>query len=89
MAKKASKSKKDVSSISSKPKEALERKSSVLESNPGAEIVEVRQESEVSVKALIPFYDLESKCQRGAGAEWKVKESRAELLKKLGIAIVL
>ena len=89
MAKKQTKSKKVASTTASKQKEALERKISVLESNPDAEIVEVRTESEVTVRALIPFYDLEAKIQRGVGAEWEVSESRAELLKKLGIAIVL
>jgi hypothetical protein len=89
MAKKRSKSKKVASTTISKPAEALESKISVLESNPDAEVVEVRRESEVKVKALIPFYDLEAKMERGAGAEWEVSESRAELLKKLGIAIVL
>ncbi len=89
MAKKQTKSKKVAPTTTSKRKEALERKISVLESNPDAEIVEVRTESEVTVRALIPFYDLEAKIQRGVGAEWEVSESRAELLKKLGIAIVL
>lgn len=89
MAKKQTKSKKVAPTTASKQKEALERKISVLESNPDAEIVEVRTESEVTVRALIPFYDLEAKIQRGVGAEWEVSESRAELLKKLGIAIVL
>ena len=92
MAKKQTKSKKVASTTASKPKEALERKISVLESNPDAEVVQVKTEEKktiVSVKALIPFYDLEAKLQRGAGAEWEVDESRAELLKKLGIAIVL
>ena len=92
MAKKHSKSKKVASTTVSKPKEALESKISVLESNPEAEVVEIRKENNkttVHVKALIPFYDLEEKIQRGAGAEWEVAENRAELLKKLGIAIVL
>ena len=89
MAKKQTKSKKNVSTTASKPKEALERKISVLESNPDVEIVEVKKDSTVEVRALISFYDLEAKTERGAGAEWKVSEDRAELLKKLGIAIVL
>lgn len=89
MAKKQTKSKKNVSSTVSKPKEALERKISVLESNSQAETVDVRKESLVSVRAMIPFYDLEAKMQRNAGAEWQVTADRAELLNKLGIAIVL
>lgn len=89
MGKKQTKSKKVAQTTASKPKEASERKISVLESNPDAEIVNVRKESKQRVKALIPFYDLEAKMERGAGAEWEVGESRAELLKKLGIAIVL
>ena len=89
MAKKQTKSKKVASTTSSKPKEALEHKISVLESNPDAEIVNVRTESKVKVRALIPFYDLEANIERGASAEWEVSKSRAELLKKLGIAIVL
>lgn len=87
----AKKSKKPTKT-SLKPTEALESKISVLESNPEAEVVEIRKENNkttVHVKALIPFYDLEEKVQRGAGAEWEVAENRAELLKKLGIAIVL
>lgn len=89
MGKKQTKSKKSASTTASKPKEALERKISVLESNPDAEIADVRKESQQKVRALIPFYDLEANIERGAGAEWEVSESRAELLKKLGIAIVL
>lgn len=89
MAKKQTKSKKAVSTTASKPKEALESEISVLQSNPKVEIVEVRDESPVTVRALIPFYDLEAKCERGAGAEWEVSADRAELLNKLGIAIVL
>ena len=89
MAKKQTKSKKAASTTVSKPKEASERKISVLESNPDAEIIDARSESEVTVRALIPFYDLEAKLERGVGAEWEVSQSRAELLKKLGIAIVL
>ena len=89
MVKKQTKSKKVASATVSKPKEASERKISVLESNPDAEIIDVSNESEVTVRALIPFYDLEANLERGVGAEWKVSQSRAELLKKLGIAIVL
>lgn len=89
MAKKQTKSKKAVSTTASKPKEALESEISVLQSNPKAEVVEVRNETLVNVRSLIPFYDLEGKCERGAGAEWQVSADRAELLKKLGIAIVL
>lgn len=89
MAKKQTKSKKNVSTTASKPKEALESEISVLESNPKVEIVEEKKAVEVTVRALIPFYDLEAKIERGAGAEWQVSEDRAELLNKLGIAIVL
>ena len=89
MAKKQTKSKKNVSTTVSKPKEALESEISVLESNPKVEIVEEKKAVEVTVRALIPFYDLEAKIERGAGAEWQVSEDRAELLNKLGIAIVL
>lgn len=88
MAKKASKAKKAPTTVS-KPKQASEDEISVLQSNPKVEIVEVRDESPVAVRALIPFYDLEAKCERGAGAEWEVSADRAELLNKLGIAIVL
>lgn len=88
MAKKASKAKKAPTTVS-KPKQTVEDEISVLQSNPKVEIVEVRDESPVTVRALIPFYDLESKCERGAGAEWEVSADRAELLNKLGIAIVL
>ena len=84
----AKKSKK-VSTAKSEPKEALQAESSVLEGNPDAEVVEVAKEELVKVRAIIPFYDLEAKIERGAGAEWEVSEDRAELLKKLGIAIVL
>lgn len=89
MAKKQTKTKKNVSTTVSKPKEALESEISVLESNPKVEIVEEKKAVEVTVRALIPFYDLEAKIERGAGAEWQVSEDRAELLNKLGIAIVL
>lgn len=89
MAKKQTKSKKTAPTTISKTKEASERKISVLESNPDAVVVEVKKGGIVSVRALIPFYDLEAKMERGAGAEWEVSEDRAELLKKLGIAIVL
>ena len=89
MAKKQTKSKKNVQTTASKPKEALESEISVLESNPKVEIVEEKKAVEVTVRALIPFYDLEAKIERGAGAEWQVSEDRAELLNKLGIAIVL
>lgn len=69
-----------------KPKKTI----SVLESNPDAEIAEVKSEPvQVRVRSLIPFYDLEAKIERGAGAEWEVSTDRAELLRKLGIAIVL
>lgn len=84
----AKKSKK-VSTTASKPKEALQAESSVLESNPDAEVVKVAKYERVMVRAIIPFYDLEANMSRGAGAEWEVSEDRAELLKKLGIAIVL
>lgn len=85
----AKKSKK-VSKPKSEPKEALERKISVLESNPEAEVVEVRTEPvTVRVRSLMNFYDLEAKMERGAGAEWEVSKDRAELLNRLGIAIVL
>lgn len=89
MAKKQTKSKKNVSTTVSKPREALESEISVLESNPKVEIVEEKKAVDVTVRALIPFYDLEAKIERGAGAEWQVSEDRAELLNKLGIAIVL
>jgi len=89
MAKKQTKSKKNVSTTASKPKEALQAESSVLEGNPDAEVVEVEKKELVKVRAIIPFYDLEANMSRGAGAEWEVSEDRAELLKKLGIAIVL
>lgn len=84
----AKKSKK-VSTTKSEPKEALQAESSVLESNPKAEVVEAPKNDLVKVRAIIPFYDLEANMSRGAGAEWEVSEDRAELLKKLGIAIVL
>ncbi len=84
----AKKSKK-VSTTKPEPKEALQAESSVLESNPDAEVVKVEKKELVNVRAIIPFYDLEAKIERGAGAEWEVSEDRAELLKKLGIAIVL
>ena len=81
---------KKATSTGSKPKQALERKISVLESNPGAEVVEMQKPTvTVTVRALIPFYDLEAKMERGAGAEWQVSSDRADLLKKLGIVIVL
>lgn len=91
MAKKQAKSKKVAQTTISKPKEALESELSVMESNPHVEVVELSKEDEpiVTVRALIPFYDLECNINRGAGAEWEVKESRAKLLEKLGIAIVL
>ena len=89
MAKKQTKSKKTAPTTISKSKKPSERKISVLESNPDAVVVEVKKGGIVSVRALIPFYDLEAKTERGAGAEWEVSEDRAELLKKLGIAIVL
>ena len=84
----AKKSKK-VSTISSEPKEALQAESSVLESNPEAEIVEPKEEAIVKVMANIPFYDLEAQMNRDAGCTWEVKQSRADLLVKLSIAIVL
>ena len=84
----AKKSKK-VSTTKPEPKEVLQAKSSVLESNPDAEVVKVEKKELVNVRAIIPFYDLEANMSRGAGAEWEVSEDRAELLKKLGIAIVL
>lgn len=84
----AKKSKK-VSTTKSEPKGALQAESSVLESNPKAEVVEAPKNDLVKVRAIIPFYDLEANMSRGAGAEWEVSEDRAELLKKLGIAIVL
>lgn len=84
----AKKSKK-ASTTKSEPKEALQAESSVLESNPKAEVVEAPKNDLVKVRAIIPFYDLEANMSRGAGAEWEVSEDRAELLKKLGIAIVL
>lgn len=80
---------KKVSTTKSEPKEALQAESSVLESNPKAEVVEAPKNDLVKVRAIIPFYDLEANMSRGAGAEWEVSEDRAELLKKLGIAIVL
>lgn len=84
----AKKSKK-VSTTKSEPKEALQAESGVLESNPKAEVVEAPKNDLVKVRSIIPFYDLEANMSRGAGAEWEVSEDRAELLKKLGIAIVL
>lgn len=84
----AKKSKK-VSTTKSEPKEALQAVSSVLESNPDADVIENAKKELVKVRAIIPFYDLEANMSRGAGAEWEVSEDRAELLKKLGIAIVL
>lgn len=80
---------KKVSTTKSEPKEALQAESSVLESNPKAEVVEAPKNDLIKVRAIIPFYDLEANMSRGAGAEWEVSEDRAELLKKLGIAIVL
>lgn len=80
---------KKVPTTKSEPKEALQAESSVLESNPKAEVVEAPKNDLVKVRAIIPFYDLEANMSRGAGAEWEVSEDRAELLKKLGIAIVL
>lgn len=84
----AKKSKK-ASTTKPEPKEALQAESSVLEGNPDAEVVEIAKKELVKVRAIIPFYDLEANMSRGAGAEWEVSEDRAELLKKLGIAIVL
>lgn len=80
---------KKVSTTDSKPKEALQAESSVLEGNPDAEVIEIAKKELVRVRAIIPFYDLEANMSRGAGAEWEVSEDRAGLLKKLGIAIVL
>ena len=80
---------KKVSTISSEPKGALQAESSVLESNPEAEIIEPKDEAIVKVMASIPFYDLEAQMSRDAGCIWEVKQSRADLLVKLGIAIVL
>lgn len=84
----AKKSKK-VSTTKPEPKEALQAESSVLEGNPDAEVVEIARHECVTVRAIIPFYDLEANMSRGAGAEWEASVDRAELLKKLGIAIVL
>lgn len=80
---------KNVSTIKSKSKEVSQAESSVLNANPDAVVAEQKPETIVHVRALIPFYDLESNTQRGAGAEWEVTQNRADLLVKLGIAIVL
>ena len=70
-------------------KQAKTKKTSVAESNPDVAIAKPKEEEQVRVRALIPFFDLSANIERGAGAEWEVSEDRAELLKKLGIALVL
>ena len=84
----AKKSKK-VSTISSEPKEALQAESSVLESNPKAEVIAEPDNTIVKVRAIVPFFDLKLQGSRLVGEEWEVEKSRAYLLVKLGIAIVL
>jgi hypothetical protein len=84
----AKKSKK-VSTTSSEPKQALEAESSVLESNPDAEVVAEPDNTIVKVRAIVPFYDLKLQGSRLVGEEWEVTKDRAALLVKLGIAIVL
>ena len=43
----------------------------------------------VTVEALIGFWDLQERCERGVGAMFEVPEDRAEQLVKLGLVIVL
>ena len=46
-------------------------------------------EKSVSVRCLSPFWDLQENCQRDAGAEFIVTESRADQLTKLHLVVVL
>ncbi len=41
------------------------------------------------VMATLPFYDLESKCNRGRGAQWDVTAERLEQLQMRGLVVVL
>lgn len=46
-------------------------------------------QSIVSVQCVLPFYDLQAKCNRDVGAQFEVDSERADALKKLGLVIVL
>lgn len=47
------------------------------------------QEAIVRVRCILPFYDLQAKCERGQGAEFECSEDRADALVKLHLVIVL
>lgn len=90
MATKKTTAKKTNTNTKVEPKKPVESVLSVMESNPSADISKpVEEERMVEVVCLTPFYDLEAKMERGAGARWEVTESRAGLLNKLGIALVV